>query len=496
MGSIFGNRITDDNIVFHIDFANRNSFAPNLLNYSSWTVSTGDITADGTKYGITQYMSNGSLSENIRVTGSDPFGYTGSVVWKSSTIEPYGTSDADGGWQTGQFPIDITKMYRFSVWTKRDAMSVGVTYSGSFYLGHMERDSTGLLTYSVAKTDGSTTNNPYFHITPNTLSLSNIQPPYLGGLDVWTLVVGHVWPTDSSIQLTMPGTGINGLPTNGNHPDSGIWTLNSGKIGNLSVVDRIWYKSTVYSNHRSYHYYSGDYSATQSFIYPRVDLVDGLEPTIDELLTGTEPVKDISKNQNTIYPLNTTNFDKEGKSINLSGVEKEVICGTISSTFSVYSMSIWFNPTSQITSTTQGQALIQLGSPNIIGPFVIYLGDTTANVTNEVITISNNGSYFTSVVSPTIINSGWQNLVITWQGSFYLIYLNGVLQNTTSGGSGHAQPNYNVNYVALGGRKYSGQPWGYFFQGKIGSVVVYNRNLTSTEILFNYNAMKSKYGLN
>ena len=75
------------------------------------------------------------------------------------------------------------------------------------------------------------------------------------------------------------------------------------------------------------------------------------------------------------------------------------------------------------------------------------------------------------------------------------VYLNGILQTSTSGGSGDAPIKTSVDYVVIGGRKYS-TSYGRFFQGKIGSVVVYEKSLTSVEILSNYSSLKKKYNIN
>lgn len=492
-----GNKIVSDSIVFNLDFANRKCFAPNILNYSSWTVGTGTVNNDATKYGVTNFAANGQVGEDVRVTGVDPFGYTSSVVWKSSTVDTT-TPTGDGGWNSGNFSIDNSKIYRFSVWTKRDAMTVGPTSSGAFYLGHYARPTAGGVTFSKALVNGALTANPYHHITPNTntSATSSVFSPYLGGLDVWTLVVGHVWSAGTAVQPIVPGSSVNGLAANGSHPDSGVWTRVANKIGNpYSGQDYIWYEPTTFANHRAYLFYSADLTATQSFIYPRVDIVDGLEPSIHELLAGPEPVKDMSSKMNVIYPFSTTNFDKNERGVVFSGIEREVIGGTLSSTFSVFSLSTWFKPSTQINSTTPGQTLVQFGSPAITQPFVIFLGATTVNLTDEVITIWGSGKY-TSVVSPVVLDAVWQNLTIVWQGSSYNVYLNGVLQSTVAGSTGHATPNLNVNYTALGGRKYAalGVEWDAFFQGIIGSVVVYEKSLTESEVISNYSSMIRKYG--
>lgn len=511
MALIIKNKITSDSIGFYIDFSNRRCFAPNLLNYSTWTPGPGSVIADSTKYGTTNFsVVSSDINENIRVYDTNPFGYDTSVVWKGFSLDStVFSSGNDGGFVCGFNDVDSSKMYRYTIWTKRDNMTPGLaTQSGQFYMGvhSFDESKSDEQVLNIRNNSGSQS-NMYFHTTPNSLpsNYSDIQPPYLGGLNVWTLVVGHVWPYGSESGAITPGSSIGSLGVNYTHPDSGIWTINSGKVGNLrnssssgasNYTDWVWDLNSSYSRHRIYHYYSGDSTATQSFVYPRVDIVDGFEPSISELLSGTEPVRDLSPKLNTLYPFSTTNFDKEGKGLVFSGIEQEIIGGPLQATFSVNSMSIWFQPSTTIDSSTSGQMLVQFGfHSTVTGPFVVVLGShTTDNLAGEVISISNDTGYYTGVTSITLSAGVWYNLVINWAGTNYEIYLNGVLQTSVSGGSDHARFKASVDYVAIGGRIYS-TTTGRYFLGKIGSIVVYERTLSAVEIRENYNSMKKKYGL-
>ena len=508
MANLIGRKITTDSIVFHVDFSNRKCFAPNILNYSNWTLSTGSVNADVTRYGMTQYTMNGVVGENSRVTGTDPFGYNGAVIWKSSSVDDPG-STGDGGWDTALFDIDITKLYRFTTWTKRDAMTVGPTNSGAFYLGHYARTAVGGLTFSKNKETGALNNNPYHRVTnnPNISSTSSVSPPNLGGLNVWTLVVGHVWSVDSPVLPTLPGTNINGLPTNGTHPDSGVWTRGLGKVG--IATDFIWYPTVTRAQHRTYLYYSGDVTATQSFIYPRVDIVDGLEPSIQELLAGPEPVRDLSTNMNVLYPMSTTNFDTNGKGLVFGTSESTVLRGTMSATFSAETVSVWFNPEVTINSASSGQTLLQFGPTSSSFYFMVGLGSWSSGVVDEVVSIETNYPVVTTGNTAFTSNTYsfqagvWYNITISWNGTKYLMYINGIVVATVAGTGGYGGRNASlttdVNFVSIGARSFvqSGTfiPYGAFFRGKIGSVVVYERSLDAAEILSNYNALKKKYGL-
>jgi hypothetical protein len=220
-----------------LDFAKNNESL--MLDYMTWK--------DGQTGAVGSFGLNGTASENYRVVDTDPWGRK-SVVWEA---RPDDVSGADGGWAHSLSTIDNTKTYRFSVWVNRK-----VTGNGSFYLGTNGYGSVAGVYY---RSDGTTnTTNPYFWTgTPSQ--------------DTWTLVVGHVWPAGS-------GAGSN-------HPDSGRYTVADGYIGPISR-DYIWRDETTSGRQRSYLYYSTNTDTRQQWIYPRVDIVDGTEPSIEELLNG------------------------------------------------------------------------------------------------------------------------------------------------------------------------------------------------------------------
>lgn len=145
-------------------------------------------------------------------------------------------------------------MYRLSTWVKRNNST-----NGNFYLGCHGYGSVD----GVLRRDNNNNNtNPYFLSTA-------------GGFNPgeWQLVVGHIWPAGS-------GTGAE-------HPDSGRYTVSDGRIGNISL-DFVWRAETTTGRHRSYLYYSTDTSMRQQWVYPRMEIVDGTEPSIADLLAGVD----------------------------------------------------------------------------------------------------------------------------------------------------------------------------------------------------------------
>jgi uncharacterized repeat protein (TIGR01451 family) len=213
-----------------------------LIDYSIWTTGIGSVG---------NYIKNGNTNENHRIIGTDPWGNS-TVVWEA---RPEATSNADGGWNSTRFDIDHTQMYRVSVWVNRKVLG----NDGRFFLGSRGYGSTDGL---ERRTNGSIVTNPYFYI-------SNPQPNLPE--DEWMLVVGHIYPSNDN--------GTN------NHPESGLYTVADGSIGNISN-DYQWLPESTESLHRTYLFYCTDVNVRQQWVYPRFDIVDGTEPSIDNLLNG------------------------------------------------------------------------------------------------------------------------------------------------------------------------------------------------------------------
>ena len=97
------------------------------------------------------------------------------------------------------------------------------------------------------------------------------------------------------------------------------------------------------------------------------------------------------------------------------------------------------------------------------------------------------------VWAPNTLPGGvWRNFVVTWKGGpgapGLRLYVDGQFEN-----NGGYRPTYttkNVSYLA----RYVNPSNPLYFSGKIGEVLSYDRALTDTEILQNYNETKAKYG--
>lgn len=92
------------------------------------------------------------------------------------------------------------------------------------------------------------------------------------------------------------------------------------------------------------------------------------------------------------------------------------------------------------------------------------------------------------------VNTDWNMVGGTWDGSTVKTFLNGV-QQASSNLSGTSVNNTASN-LSLGiieiESPYSQQ---FHFRGYMGVVLIYNRALSDSEIIQNYNALKGRYGL-
>jgi hypothetical protein len=85
--------------------------------------------------------------------------------------------------------------------------------------------------------------------------------------------------------------------------------------------------------------------------------------------------------------------------------------------------------------------------------------------------------------------SVWKNCTGTYSPGSAKIYIDGVLFSTTTSSTGTGNIIYSSGYLNLG--YYNGE----IFNGYLSQLLVYNRELSATEILQNYNATKSRFGL-
>ena len=192
-------------------------------------------------YSTNFYNMNGSQSENLIENGITPFGET-DLLWKCGNDA---ASDADGGWNTNYFNIDKTKTYRYTVWVKRTGNPSGYAYHGTQYVDNLDNTYNG---------------NPYFWA--GTLPQAN----------TWYLMVGIIHPH------TYSSTTDSG--------EAGIYDENGTKISDGTEFK--WQSNSTISRFRNYLYYATDVNVRQYFYKPLLQVKDGNEWKLSEILLNSQ----------------------------------------------------------------------------------------------------------------------------------------------------------------------------------------------------------------
>ena len=95
-------------------------------------------------------------------------------------------------------------------------------------------------------------------------------------------------------------------------------------------------------------------------------------------------------------------------------------------------------------------------------------------------------------VSTSLTSGNWTHLDVTWDGAdpgTIKIYVNGIHEGTRVRDGGKA-------YDTSAGVRFG--TWANndrYFNGNLGPTQIYNRALSANEVLFNYNGLKSRFGL-
>jgi hypothetical protein len=115
------------------------------------------------------------------------------------------------------------------------------------------------------------------------------------------------------------------------------------------------------------------------------------------------------------------------------------------------------------------------------------------SATSITLFIETSGTYINYSVSVTNALNTWMNItcVIDNVGRTMTVYKNGSLVGTSSQWPVFTPPN---DVVELGGNRATVNP-GDYIKGRVSNVLLYNRSLGTTEVLQNYNATKTRFGL-
>ena len=199
--------------------------------------------------------------------------------------------------------------------------------------------------------------------------------------------------------------------------------------------------------------------------------------------------KDISgNNKNGTLTNGPTFSNRNGGSIVFDGTDDYVNCGNLGSFYTQGTISYWMystavenyrNPFS--TNYLAGNVGIRFEQYTTVSPY----GGFNLIIGNDA------GTYNNYDYSPTAVLSAntWYNIVLVWNTSTNKV--TGYLNNTLKFDSSNTYWATTLPSISIG----SGFSSDRYFKGNIANTLIYNRGLTAAEVLQNYNATKTRFGL-
>jgi hypothetical protein len=239
----------------------------NLLDASTWTAGSSD---KGVAGGSRWVRAATPTSEDTVVFEPGPDGLV-VPLWKSTSSDNEPTNSADGGYVTDWVPIDHLKAYRQAVFVMCNASGA---LDGTVYLG--------IANNTVRSIPGTLDGNPY----TNVVSRSNLAKLR------WYLVVGYVLPSNFGTTVPNPVIGA-------------VYDCSTGQRVREADNDYKWEVGIGQTYLRAYQFYASS-GQVQYFWNPRFEMIDGSEPTVDQLLALAKPSlsRPLTNDFEALYDLN------------------------------------------------------------------------------------------------------------------------------------------------------------------------------------------------
>jgi hypothetical protein len=149
---------------------------------------------------------------------------------------------------------------------------------------------------------------------------------------------------------------------------------------------------------------------------------------------------------------------------------------------SSFTVGVWVNGQSYSPSNSSVVASNYNGTPTAWNLYINGAGKFVA------VTRDNSDTMTKVLTSTTTVSNSWKYLVYRKNGNVFSLFVNGVQEDTQTITLGSINVN---NTLRFGNYMYNDQP----LVGKIGETHVYNLALSDSEILHNFTATRSRYGI-
>ena len=205
-------------------------------------------------------------------------------------------------------------------------------------------------------------------------------------------------------------------------------------------------------------------------------------------VSGSTTIFDLTSSKDNGSLINGPTFNGEnGGSIVFDGTN-DLVQGSGISNITSFTISIWFKMTGPgSTGGASNNIYNSLFGINSGNRRILVASSANTGQTEGTILVQMGGSnYFSTSLTVTNV---WNNVVYTFSPNIATLYINGIIQ-TTQSNSSVTFPDANIYLGA-----YNNPITAYAMKGNIAQTSVYNRSLSLSEVLQNYNASKRKFGL-
>ena len=217
-------------------------------------------------------------------------------------------------------------------------------------------------------------------------------------------------------------------------------------------------------------------------------LVLALDAADKNSYPGTGTIwKDLTTNANNGTLVNTPTFsNSNGGTLLFNGTNQAIDVTSNSSLRPTnVTLSVWFN---RNNSTIVGNEAIAESRKSSWVSYAIHITSTSLD---WFIGYLDTPPYSTSVgASGNYVDGNWHNVVGTYDKQNLKIYVDGVLKTTSNSFTSDILYSGDLLFI-IGFHAESTT----YFEGKISTTSLYNRALTAVEVLQNYNATKTRFGL-
>jgi hypothetical protein len=219
-------------------------------------------------------------------------------------------------------------------------------------------------------------------------------------------------------------------------------------------------------------------------------VVDGLVLALDaantkSYVSGSTAWNDLSRGGNNGTLINGPTFNTgSGGNIVFDGVDDYVNTTYFGSSTSDYTFSVWYNPLNSVSTTPLTRGRDGMGS----GWSLLLGSDSSVGNRYRAGVVTGFGGYVAYSNTSLILNK-WVYLTGVWISSNSInLYVNGIFNNTVS------VPGNNLR-TSTDGWVLGSITTSFYTNIQIASTQIYNRILSAQEILQNYNATKTRFGL-